>query len=384
MLRMTPTSSLTPNLRYLNWRGTSPGYVPLLPLFLSPKLEDLIIPAEYSNGSWLATIPPLCPSVKSLTIQGDSLIPAKLAFLHQWANLKELCSPKTALTEEAFATCVFRCRLEKLWIKVTRSFLAGLQEVLKPFDLGGAVFKDLSTFAIRSAEGVDLVSDLLVALPKVNCTCFATYCNLESRTGDLVSFFETASNNLDVSELRTFTAKRDGLWGAELCPHLDMDAIRPLLQFRRLYSLDINTACFDMDDRGLEELATAFPGLNILQIVTCTSSSKSRITLPGLIPLLKRCPALKKLTISVDTATLADSDERPGGGVCNTRMTELWLPYSPLHNAALVAAFLSAIMPRVTTIHVDGKNFSLWRDVPWLMRAFAMTRKQEEKWYSEH
>ncbi|KAI9573115.1 hypothetical protein HD554DRAFT_2059143 [Boletus coccyginus] len=178
---------------------------------------------------------------------------------------------------------------------------------------------------------------------------------------------------------------------------IDITTLRPLFQLKRLTSLKLETLCtFDLDNAAIKEIAMAWPLLETLDlsIRECGWEIPSKVTLPGLLPLLRNCPNLALLGLVVDATVLPMVSTRlPGAGVRNTSLESLWLADSKITRPSLVASFLSAVAPNIEQIVSwntpllsgrSGKDKYLkrWKEVERLVRQFALVRKQEREWAS--
>ncbi|KAH9929299.1 hypothetical protein B0H21DRAFT_886000 [Amylocystis lapponica] len=111
---------------------------------------------------------------------------------------------------------------------------------------------------------------------------------------------------------------------------------------------------------------------------------RSSITLEGLVHLVRHCPRLSILVLALDASVIPDSDQRPGGGFVNDRITTIWVRDSPLKDPIAVAAFLSDLFPNLTMISTtasdDAGNIDKWKTVENALGTLAMVRQQERNW----
>lgn len=175
-------------------------------------------------------------------------------------------------------------------------------------------------------------------------------------------------------------------------PMIDIDTIRPLLDLTHLTCVQLNPVCaFSLDDDRLTELALAWPALQELDLGTRHGWRRgTKVTLRGLLLLIKNCPKLDSLGIVINATKIdSHSPTRPGGGVQNDAITELSLGDSTIDHSDHVAAFLSDILPKVEYIdHHWGSSESRiakkykrhWDTVGRLLSLFAMVREQERNW----
>lgn len=235
-------------------------------------------------------------------------------------------------------------------------------------------------------------------------TCAADYHAIFSEWASNPSYRNLSV--IDISEMRICSDYDD--------KHIiDISVLRPLFHLARLTSLKLETLCtYDLDDAAIKEIARAWPRLETLDlsIRECGWEIPSKVTLSGLVPLLRHCPHIALLGLVVDATVLptasspsssssslssseAATSRLPGAGVRNTALESLWLGDSKITRPALVAAFLSAVAPNIEQIVswntplLSGRNgkdkyMKRWKEVERLVRHFALVRRQEREWAS--
>lgn len=221
----------------------------------------------------------------------------------------------------------------------------------------------------------------------------------ETCAADYNAIFSAWASNPSYCNLSVIDISEMQVWRDYDDKHIiDIATLRPLFQLKRLTSLKLETLCtFDLDDAAIKEIAMAWPRLETLDlsIRECGWEIPSKVTLPGLVPLLRHCPNLALLGIVVDATVLpaaASTTTRLfGAGVRNTSLESLWLADSKITRPSLVASFLSAVAPNIEQIVSwntpllsgrDGKDKyqRRWREVERLVRHFALVRRQERAW----
>lgn len=134
---------------------------------------------------------------------------------------------------------------------------------------------------------------------------------------------------------------------------LTYDSLRPLTCFKYLRKLMLLT--FNqifLDDEELAGLACSWPLLEVLRL-SCNHGCYGRpITLGGLLSLLTLCARLCDLSLSVDARQVP---KETSVDVCNTMVTFIQLPDSPIRDAGLVADFFRRHLPSMTSI---GTHFT--------------------------
>lgn len=176
-----------------------------------------------------------------------------------------------------------------------------------------------------------------------------------------------------------------------------INILRPLFSFSDLTNIKIIAdGGFDLDDDGIIELAMALPNLWHLDLVAEFNwPVVSRITLHGLISLVKYCPELHSLGIVVDATTFAISSDKPGGGAKCRDLHVVYFGNSRISDPPVVAAVLSDIFPNIEDIfawdddNLDDQHTDIeareyqqrWRQVQTLLPTFLAVRKQEARFW---
>lgn len=220
----------------------------------------------------------------------------------------------------------------------------------------------------------------------------------ETCAGDYKAIFTAWASNLSYRNLSVIDISEMQVWRDYDDKHIiDITILRPLFQLKHITSLKLETLCtFDLDNAAIKEIATAWPLLETLDlsIRECGWEIPSKVTLPGLLPLLRNCPNLALLGVVVDATVLPTASTRlPGAGVRNTSLESLWLADSKITRPSLVASFLSAVAPNIEQIvswntpllsgrKGKDKYLKRWKEVERLVSHFALVRRQEREWAS--
>ncbi|KAF9238221.1 hypothetical protein BU15DRAFT_62634 [Melanogaster broomeanus] len=280
-----------------------------------------------------------------------------------------------ALTNYILPLLPFRCpRIKQFMASATSSLQRAIRfPVLREALLSAPTM----SHALRFLKFIQSTSVDTINLNVDDETCAADY---------KVIFTSWAANPsyrnlsvIDISEMR--------IWRDYDEKHIiDIATLRPLFQLKRLTCLKLETLCY--------EIAAAWPLLETLDlsIRECGWELPPKLTLQGLIPLLRGCPNLALLGVVVDARILPPPSARlPGAGVRNMSLESLWLADSVITRPSLVAAFLSAVAPNVEQIVswntplLSGKSGKdkyrkKWREVERLVRQFSAVRRQEREW----
>jgi hypothetical protein len=172
---------------------------------------------------------------------------------------------------------------------------------------------------------------------------------------------------------------------------------QPLCTFRNLRQLDFDVR-FDVqfDDTTFLQMAKAWPLLEVLGIrgeYSPSSANNINITTNSFVSLLQHCPRLTSIGIAVDWSTVDRPDispEIPYQGFTHKALSEASFGSSKIHHAIGVAAFISAIAPRLKTVsgwnqdwhceHPDFEEYyAKWELVNDLVKAFSVVREQNRR-----
>ncbi|KAH7911890.1 hypothetical protein BJ138DRAFT_1084683 [Hygrophoropsis aurantiaca] len=128
-----------------------------------------------------------------------------------------------------------------------------------------------------------------------------------------------------------------------------INILNPLLQLHNLQHLRLcSGSTYSVDDEVLNKMASAWPRLEFLDLwPPKRGKNVPRITLPGIIPLLRCCPKLYFFGSIID-ATLPIAD-LSAYDTCNSSIS-LDVGASPISDPAAVAAFLSFVMPNIQSL----------------------------------
>ncbi|KIJ15128.1 hypothetical protein PAXINDRAFT_12047 [Paxillus involutus ATCC 200175] len=364
MIRSNHDPALTPNLHTLRWEATHSNYVHLLPIFISGRLRSLHIPKKFGSQIWSANIPPLCPSLEIFSLAGGTRESVDLGFLDQWERLRfAICL--TSLTPQALKRISTCPDLQSLALSIYDH-----EAWAQAIGLDHTSFPKLVATTIGCLS-LDPASAWLkrLQLPKLKIIVIITHV---AAPGSVACLFNILQRH-PLSTISLYTAD------SEERHQVSISVLRLLFNCPLLTQLSINVCSFAVGDKDLEALSKAFPKLKVLDIMTHSSQEPSMITLNGLVPLLKYCPNLYTLKISINATRIRDNDDRPGNGVRNTYITKLSLHKSPIGNVERAALFLSDILPNVRTIEETSTSES-WKKVATLLEVFNLARKQERRW----
>jgi hypothetical protein len=140
----------------------------------------------------------------------------------------------------------------------------------------------------------------------------------------------------------------------------DFATFRPLLAVRSLKTLLIWQLRHTLGDDDLERMALAWPQLESFGLLDCTLISATtpcdRITLYGIATLLKHCPMLSNLHVTIDARTTNPRFITDHAGVRNETITSIDVGSSPIGDPTEVARILHSILPNLMKIRMRYKN----------------------------
>ncbi|KAF9235608.1 hypothetical protein BU15DRAFT_77839 [Melanogaster broomeanus] len=366
MIRSNHDPALTPNLQRLRWEATHSNYVYLLPIFISRRLSRLSIPEQFTSELWSPNVPPLCPSLRSFSLNCSTHMEADIGFLDQWERLQFVtCGLLTPQSFKRISSCP---ALQSFTFTIPERGDAWVQTI----GVDHSSFPQLRETSI-TCSSLDPTSTWLERLQPQLGSLQISMPSGVAEPGSVVYLFNILQRHpLSTLSLRSSNPRVQRR-------HLSMSVLHLLFSCPLLTQLSINVCSFGIDNDDLEALAKAFPKIEVLEIVSAPVNDPSRITLDGLLPLLKHCPNLATLKISIDASQVTKSIDRPGGGIRNTLITQLSLYSSPIRDVGLVALFLSDVLPNVRAIEETSASES-WNMVATLLEVLTLARRQERKW----
>jgi hypothetical protein len=341
-LRRHLTIPILPNLCKLGVCGSETAPLGIADLFLGPKLTNIHIglASPTNELAFVQSINRLGLSLRNLRIDGRYLSQAGLDLILGQADLESLRIG--VLTPVILAHVATWSNLRRLTVS---SLSAG---VIGPVAGSGLThITDLSF----SAENVTTLNQFLslcrpyqlrqlsLGIPRNELPpssqwqqCFQT----------LSRYCSSTLEDLDISD-----------------HPINHSAMLPLLDFRNLTHLSMTCVFSDLDNARLSQMAQAWPYLQELNLQSPESDiGQSRITLGGILPVLKYCPKLRELALTVDATShpcanspCTSHPEQPWLGISNHNITILDVGNSVIDSAKGVAQFLSHILPNLEEIN---------------------------------
>ncbi|KIK95530.1 hypothetical protein PAXRUDRAFT_11391 [Paxillus rubicundulus Ve08.2h10] len=387
-----------PRLLHLRCGEYRPEAVRFLQLLLQPTVVHVDVDNLMPNALTrfiLPLLPSRCPLIRQfmafrnfLFQKGDPVLAELSKVLCQLTELEALRCAE--LTDDGVRHLSLLPRLKSLRVDLRLNSLDNLESALGrtgfPLLREALLSAPTMSHCLRFLRLIKSTSVDTINLNVDDETCAADYKTIFTSWAADPSYHNISI--IDISEMR--------IWRDYDEKHIiDITALRPLFQLKRLTCLKLETLCtYDLDNAAIKEIAAAWPLLEALDfsIRECGWEIPSKVTLQGLIPLLRDCPNLALLGVVLDATVLPDASVRlPGAGVRNTSLDSLWLADSKITRPTMVAAFLSAVAPNIEQIVSwntpllsgrEGKDKyrKRWREVERLMRHFSTARRQEREW----
>jgi len=377
----TINEPLLPNLKALELAGIEEWFIPLIPMFLSPRTTTIFLsfgsePNPPMVASMITTIPALCPDLQAISLYPlprDPIITAAISGMLLVANqstLREL-RVDSPLTEEASE------------VLYELPNLCGLEVVIeRETPLPSASLPNLTRLII-TCNNEDNWPQVFHG---------ATFGKLESimfflqseQIGDFLGAFERVALSSSVQNtLSTFYLSTLYSWNPKYSS---------LLPFTQLVCLVIQFSCdggcsSTVDDDTVISLSRAMPKLESLELGnTPCGQITGGITTKGLLALARQCPNLYTLCAHLRVASLSEPPVVPGmvrnaGPVASwtgCALTQLEVGEAPVPegSAIIIALTLLRIFPQLNYITSNVKRWGEVRDAISHFREIIGSSKQ--------
>ncbi|KAJ7174808.1 hypothetical protein C8R46DRAFT_1252898, partial [Mycena filopes] len=354
LTRHFPQQSLFPRLEELEWYPVTSSYLVYVRLFLTPTLTCLDLKMEsISDLGILATLALICPRLTTVRLGGtpDAAVPLISTFIRGLHHLESLSV--RSLDQAAFFHIAQLPNLRHLSLMS----LTSLRSIALTPDPHFPYFPALDTLTLTSVDdaptllaflGRSLVELIIVGqgLPAPPTQAAAT------------RFYTALAQHCAHSSLQEL-ALQDGYDGTSTpnAAQLDIysvggDALQPLRVFRNLVVLKLShSAGFHLDDALVENLASAWPRIEIVQLTSHSSCRlPPRVTLEGIYAFAKSCPNLEDLAIAFDAGFMPKIHINGKRRVVQLRLESIDVLHSPILNPRAVARFLGTIFPGLRTV----------------------------------
>ncbi|RDB14582.1 hypothetical protein Hypma_016418 [Hypsizygus marmoreus] len=385
---------LLPHLKELYWnQGRADGALPFISLFMAPTLKTFHI-STYNNlpalTSLIANLSPRYPFLTDVNISVGSdpdTIAVVSAAVCGWHQLRRLSVG--SLTEDALRHVAMLPELHHLSLQNQKDEFPGTWNCPTfPALINPIVDCDDFSFYIALLRSMATGANLnRVFLRTQNaqrpgfgwealCHALRDTCLLSSPNNLTIWDGSEPGDGSEVEDL-----------GKDLM--IKADHLRPLLNFANITEVDLHSRYgFNIDDTLIRDLARAWPHLKMLTIKGGPLQGRTPcMTIGSLRALAQHCKHLWLINVAFD----ARSVPIPKGTqrVYSARLSTLDVIRSPISNAAHVAAFLSDIFPRLSSVQNCERDMrdddeppasdmdKKWTEVESLVKVFALVRAQE-------
>jgi len=370
----TRNEPLLPRLERFECKNATGGFIPSVPLFLSPKTTNIIIgfiqsPATAMPMLAIARFPTLCPHIRHLVLKPlpkDPITTEAVSEMLLACNQDALQSftVDSPLAEDACGVLYKLPKLRKLWTTIQGLTslplvtLPDLEEICVEWDseynwlqgFRGATIGKLKTIILRSTSESTKIGNFLEEFQSVALT--------------------TSIHNT-LSKFNFYTSQS---WAPNYAS---------LLAFKQMAYLEIEFSCYNgcssrVDDNTVINLAQAMPQLEILQLGKQPCRTAGGVTFKGLITLALRCPRLSKLRVHFQANRLAEVTSatppfpsKPTAVISqtNSALTDLQVGETPISGPAVLGVGLTLlqIFPEIHNLEYVGQR---WGTVAETIRLF--------------
>ena len=366
-----------PKLETFECEEAKEGFIPFIPLFLSPLTTEIDIRFDEDTpvvviASMISRFSTLCPNLECITLHE---LPRDPVITEAVSEMVLACNRNTLrrfhvdspLTEEAQQVVYRLPRLFSLWAVIQR-----------PTSLPTVELPNLTRIDLEYDHHLNWLQGFLgVALEKLEIVAFHSE---SEQIGDFLEAFEAVALTTSVQntllELGFYTSRS---WNPNYSS---------LLSFNQLKELEIEFSCNGgcssrVDDDIIISLAGAMPNLEILQLGKAPCKTPTGVTVNGLIGLACRCPQLSKLRVHFQAISLADaatgvvtsslSGDEPVARRedCALRVLEVGETHIPMGSASTVAIILLQIFPRLLDVRYSNRK---WKAVAKTIKEFRRIR----------
>ena len=302
---------LLPNLKSLNLFGIWNGYIPFIPLFLSPQTTSISLhfPDDYYDGTAIASaiiaLPTFCPSLQRVRLRlkpRDPLTTTTISGMLLALNRKILQKFEvySALTDEGREVFRDLPDLQELQVRING-----------PSSLPTLGLPNLTKLSIEYNHDHNWLEGFRGAtFGKLTSIYFDFSDHYYGRItiGNILETFESVASTTSIpATLSEFKVETSLLWKPNY---------RSLLPFTQLKVLSLEFDCSPpsstdcsctLDDDIITDLARAMPKLEILRLSDSICWTPTGVTTRGLAALACYCPRLSNLRIHFRPSSLDPS-----------------------------------------------------------------------------
>ncbi|KAF9786378.1 hypothetical protein BJ322DRAFT_1059290, partial [Thelephora terrestris] len=297
----TANEPFLPRLEDFECRSTTDAFIPLIPLFLSPRTANITItfteyPSIVAVAAIISRFSTLCPDLKSVTLNGLPQNPVAIGAVSEMLlscnrdSLGAFCV-ESPLTEEAREFLYRLPNLSILWATIRGRTV--LPQVALP---------NLVSIDIDFENNLDWLQGFRgTTLDKLEEVSFRSK---SERIGDFLGAFASVALTTSAqNSLFAFRFHTSSSWNP---------TYNALLPFEQLSELEIEFSCDNgcssrVDDDVIALLARAMPKLETLRLGGEPCRTPTGATVKGLVALASRCPHLYDLRIHFQAASLAEA-----------------------------------------------------------------------------
>jgi hypothetical protein len=365
-LTYRPVKDFFPNLRTLQTTSHSHESLQYFPAFLGPKMRNIIIDCDdWINAT--STYFPVSPlHIANLFASLSQLKPT----LHVLKYSEDVSSPALESALSNLIQDSHDLRLLDLYDRdlphAATTHLSHLP-ALKRLFIGEITIDDMPLYTTAdgrfpklaewafSVPSLSSCMALLEAMPQCQFTRLLMRCNIN---------VETMSQVLELSKAISCHRSQSSLTTLHLtwisstrndCPNPDgtylslQDALHPLFSLASLEDLHISSKrARDLDDSWITQAALAWPRLGSLSLFNFPLPIQPRITLAGLVPLIKHCPNLCHIDMQIDAKPVPFALLE---GIRNTSVQTINLQGSAIDKHLGVLRSLVQLFPNLTSVH---------------------------------
>jgi hypothetical protein len=340
---------LLPNLRYLVVQHYGLKATPscIADLLVGPRLESIEMVSLLSTEIdlvfdlvFLQSINKHCPSLRRLSIDYPTLERSPLAIKALIAGQSELETLEVGfLAPKILAHIATGSRLRRLEVRNLRA------RDFSPISGSGLAY--ITSLQLSTEEDVTTFDQFLsLCRPhRLRQLSLAISLDRSVPSSKWKQFFQTLSRHCS-SRLEVLHIWQTGH------QEIEHEALLPLLTFRNLTQLSMTCVFPDLNNHRLEQMAQAWPHLQVLELRSPVRGIPAGgITPEGILPLLEHCPELRELalTVNVPLKCILISGQ-PWRGLSNSKITSLNVGNSIIEDHIGVAYLFTYIFPNLEKI----------------------------------
>ncbi|KAJ7166216.1 hypothetical protein C8R46DRAFT_295572 [Mycena filopes] len=359
LTRHFPQQFIFPRLEKLEWYPRTSSYFGYVRLFITPTIKSLGLTTEsISDLEILATAASICPRLTKVQLGGMPLaaVPLISKFIRGIHHLESLVVPY--LDEAGFFHIARLPNLRYLWLMSCTN----LRSLALTPDADFPYFPALDKLKLESVDDAPTLLAFLGRRSLVGLTIVGRALPAPPLQTASKGFYTALAQHCAHSSLQEL-ALQDGAYSTSTPNAGQLDiysvgghALKPLLVFRNLVVLQLfHSAGFHLDDTLVENLASAWPRIEILQLTSHPSCRRpSRVTLEGIYAFAKSCPKLENLAIAFDGIFIPKVHIYMERRVVQNRLDSFEIMHSPICDPRAAARFLGTIFSGLRSVTAHG------------------------------